>query len=225
MTFLGKGPSGRPPRLLVINPNTNPAVTEQVRAAAINAANGAAQIDAVNPDRGPLSIETESDRATAAAQVVTLVEATAGKGYDGYILACFDDLGIAEARQIAGNAFVISMFGASVDASMQVGGRVVIVTTADTALPSIQRLIDTYGIGSWCSARATGIGVAETADRSFRAEERLAATIQAAIEKDGASAIILGSGALTGRSAELESRFGVTIIDGLTAAVAMATWP
>ncbi len=221
MTLPTNETRSRQRRLLVINPNTNSAVTAQVRNAAIAAAGECTLIEAVNPTYGPFSIETEGDRAEAAPNVVAMVKQSLDQAYHGYILACFDDIGVAEAREIAGEAFVISMFGASIEAARELDGCVVIVTTVETALPSIHRLIDSYGIGDWCSVRATGVGVAETAARTPNAEERLFATMAASV-KDGAVAIILGSGALTGRGAEFEARLGIRCIDGLAAAVAIA---
>jgi allantoin racemase len=209
---------GRLRRLLVINPNTNPAVTEQVRSAAILAAGQGTLIEALNPQTGPFSIETADDRAAAVPNVVSLVTNGLEHGYDGYVLACFDDIGVAQARELAGETPVISMFGASVEAARALGGTVVIVTTVESALPSIHRLIDAYGIGDWCSVRAIGVGVAETAARTPFAEERLEATIKQAIE-DGAVGIILGSGALSGRADELQTRFAIRAIDGLAEAV------
>lgn len=205
-------------RLLVINPNTNAAVTDQARRAATAIARSTTQIEAVNPLTGPFAIEGEADRATATPQVVSLIEETLDAPYDGYILACFDDIGISAGRSLVG-APVISMAEAAIRSAEVHDGPFAIVTTVEAALPSIQALLTRYGVADRCAVAATGIGVAETAARTQQAERALFSTIRSLKGTHGAGAIILGSGAYAGRRQSLQDATGVTIIDGLEAAV------
>jgi allantoin racemase len=205
-------------RLLVINPNTNSAVTAQIRSAALAAAAPGTGIEVVNPEHGPFAIETPRDRAEAVPNVVSLIEARRSEGFDRYVLACFDDIGVEEARRLV-PVPVVSMFGAGVARGLETGGRFAIVTTVDSAVAGIERLVAAYGAAHLCTVRAAGVGVAETAARTPIAEIRLAASIEGAIAEDRATAIVLGSGALTGRADALASRFGIPFIDGLTEAI------
>jgi allantoin racemase len=200
-------------RLLVINPNTNAEVTERVRRAALAAAPPGTEIDVINPARGPFAIETARSRAEAVPNIVSLIEARMDEGFDGYVLACFDDIGVAEARRLV-PVPVVSMFGAGIAKAHQTGGPFAIVTTVASAVAGIERLAAAYGVGNLRSVRAAGIGVAEAAARTPRAEKRLLETIGRAIEQAGARAILLGSGALPGRAAALRERFGLPVIDG-----------
>lgn len=218
MTPSVPGTRRRPRRLLVINPNTNPAVTAQVQVAALAAAAPGTEIEAVNLSRGPFSIETAVERAKAVPNVVALIEARMDEGYDGYVLACFDDIAVAEARRLV-TAPVNSMFGAAMTSARDTGGRFAIVTTVESAVSGIERLAATYGVAHLCTVRAAGIGVADAAARIPEAEIRLMQTINRAIQDDQAGAIVLGSGAFTGGADELQDRFGLPFIDGLTAAV------
>lgn len=205
-------------RLLVINPNTNRAVTAQVRWAAQAAAPWGTEIDVVNPERGPFAIETLRDRAEATPNVVSLIQARRNEGFDGYVLACFDDIGVEEARGLV-TVPVVSMFGAGVAKGRETGGRFAIITTVESAVAGIERLTAAYGVADLCTVRAAGVGVAETAARTQMAETRLAASIERAMIEDRAAAIVLGSAALTGRADALSKRFGIPFIDGLTAAI------
>lgn len=218
MTPLTPEAGRRPHRLLVINPNTNAQVTAQVRRAALAAAPRGTEIDVANPARGPFAIESARDRAEAVPHVVSLIEARMDEGFDGYVLACFDDIGVEEARRLVAVP-VVSMFGAGVASARATGGRFAIITTVDSAVAGIERLAAAYGVAHLCTVRATGVGVAETAARTPLAEARLAAAIERAMVEDRAAAIVLGSGALTGRAAALEERFGIPFIDGLAAAI------
>jgi allantoin racemase len=218
MTLPAPDAGRRPRRLLVINPNTNGAVTAQIREAALAAAPPGIGIEVVNPEHGPFAVETPRDRAEAVPNVVALIEARRKDGFDGYVLACFDDIGVEEARKLV-PVPVVSMFGAGVARGLETGGRFSIVTTVESAVAGIERLALAYGVAHLCTVRAAGVGVAETAARTPLAEARLAAAIRRAMVEDGAAAIVLGSGALTGRADDLAKRFGIPFIDGLTAAI------
>lgn len=204
-------------RLLVINPNTNSAVTERVRQAGEACAPAGTTLDVVNPKLGPFAIETPEDRAAAIPHVLELI-GHAGDGYDGYILACFDDIAIAEAR-LALSAPVISMAEAGIRAAAFHHARFDVVTTVEAALPTIAALVQTYGMSERCTLRATGIGVSETAAMTERAEAALTSTVMAS-RASGAGAIVLGSGAYAGRRGQLSDAFAMPFIDGLEAAIA-----
>jgi allantoin racemase len=203
-------------RLLVINPNTNAAVTERVRRAAQACAPAGTALDVVNPELGPFAVETPQDRAAAVPHVLEVISRAAGN-YDGYILACFDDIAIAEARR-ALSAPVISMAEAGIRAAAAHHDRFDVVTTVEAAVPTIAALVQTYGMGERCRVRATGIGVSETAAMTERSEAALAAAI-AASRASGSGAIVLGSGAYAGRRQQLSDTFAMPFVDGLEAAI------
>lgn len=205
-------------RLLVINPNTNAAVTEQARHAAAAIALPTTQVEAINPREGPFAVEGNADRAVAAPHVISLIRDTLEAPYDGYILACFDDIGISGGRDLV-RAPVISIAEAAICSAEAHGGRFAVVTTVEAALPSIQALPDHYGVADRCVVAATGIGVAETAARTENAERALFATIRRLRHTHDARTIILGSGAYAGRRHALQEATGVTLVDGLEAAV------
>lgn len=204
-------------RLLVINPNTNAAVTERVRAAVEVSASPGTTLDVVNPQHGPFAIETPEDRAAAVPHVLDLIHKSGG-AYDGFILACFDDIAIAEARRALAVP-VISMAEAGIRAAAAFHARFDVVTTVQTAVPTIAALVAGYGMGDRCTVRATGIGVSETAAMTDRAEAAFAVTVGACF-KAGSGAIVLGSGAYAGRSQNLSHAFSMPFIDGLEAALA-----
>jgi allantoin racemase len=203
-------------RLLVINPNTNAAMTERIGRAARLCARPETGIDAVNPSSGPFAIESAADREAAVPHVVSLVAASS-RQHDGYILACFDDIGVDDIRRLVG-APVVSMAEAGIRAADPYR-RFAIVTTVETALPAIVALLAHYDAADRCVVRATGIGVAEASARTESAERALHGAIRHARDEDGAEAIVLGSGAYSGRRAELAEMAGTPVIDGLESAI------
>lgn len=208
-----------PKRLLVINPNTNPAVTRLVRREADRLAGPATQITVVNPAAGPFSIESRSDREDAEPRVVEIIRATLDRPYDAYVMACFDDIAIEQARSMF-SVPVVGTAEAGIAAARTVARRFSIITTVHSAVPTIQGLLDRYGAREICTVRAAGVGVAAAATRD--ADERIMEAVRAAIDEDGAEAVLLGSGGLTGKAETLAGHFPVPIIDGVAAAIRMA---
>lgn len=208
-------------RLLVINPNTNPGVTEKIRNEAAKVVAPGTEVTVVNPAAGPFSIETREHRDDAVPRVVSLVRDMLAHRFDAYAFACFDDIALFETRAIAGVP-VVGTCEAGIAAARTMAGRFGIITTVHSAVPGIQALLARYGASDICAVRAAGIGVAAAAGSDGDAERRILLTIREAIEQDGAEAILLGSGGLTGRAADLERHFGIPVIDGVAAAIKMA---
>jgi len=208
-------------RLLVINPNTNPAVTQAIRDAAARVVHDTTAVTVVNPATGPFSIETAAHRDMAVPRVISLVSQNLSAGYDAYVLGCFDDIGLFEARTLA-KVPVVGTCEAGIAAARTIARRFSIITTVHSAVPGIHDLLERYGAAGICTVRAAGVGVAAAADANGAAAQHILAAIRDAIEQDGAEAILLGSGGLAGQAPRLRQTVPVPIIDGIQAAVKMA---
>jgi allantoin racemase len=214
-------PAGAARRLLVINPNSNALVTEQIARAAARVLAPDTLIDVVNPKGTPHAIENRGHREAAEPAVIALIEAAAGSGYAGYVLACFDDIAIEATRGRVGVPVVCAV-EASLTLARSFASRIGIVTTVDAAVPRICALVGRYGFADVCSVRAAGIGVAAAATLGGEAHGRITGAIERAVRQDGAEVVILGSGGLAGHGAALSEGAGVRIIDSIAAAVAFA---
>lgn len=206
-------------RLLVINPNSNAQVTDQVRGVAGRVLWPGVVADVVNPVGTPRSIETVADRRAAEPKVIELIQAGAEAGYAGFVLACFDDIAVEATRGRVG-APVVCAVEASLALARSFARRFAIVTTFEAAVPRISELVRRYGFDSSCSVRAAGIGVAAAASFDGEVRNRIAAEIERAVSEDGAEAVILGSGGLAGHGSALAQPDGVPIIDSIGAAIA-----
>lgn len=206
-------------RLLLVNPNSNPAVTALVAAAAQRVLDPGTTAEAVEPGGGPLSIETLEHRRRAEPLAIDLL--ARHPGYDAYAMACFDDIALAAGRRFLGRPIVGSAEAALAIARCH-APRVAIVTTVDSMVPGIRALLRDMGAEGWCSVRAAGIGVADAAKGGDAVEARIDAAITLARDIDGAGAIILGSGGLAGRAAALARKHRIPVIDSIEAAIGMA---
>lgn len=206
-----------PPRVLAINPNTNPTVTHRVHEVLQALAPPGVVVEVESPPGGPRAVETEQDKARATRQVLELIRSRMAQGYAGYILACFDDIAVAEARALT-QAPVISLAEAGIRDAHALGGPFTVITTFDEAVATIESLSASYGVQEHCTVVATGIGVNDTAARTEQAEARLAGLCEEARDR-GARAIVLGSGAFAGRAGELAMRHGMAVMDGFAEAL------
>lgn len=211
--------SNRPRRLLLVNPNGNVAVSEQVQRSAIRVLGPDWQARTVNPAQSPISIQTLADRCLAEPHAIEIL--SQNQGYDAYVMACFDDIAVRSGRQFL-KAPVVDPVEASLAIARLLAPRFTIVTTVQTMVPGIQALLDTLGASARCNVRAAGISVVDAARATPEAMKQLDQTVELARNIDGAKAIILGSAGLTGQAAKLAQRYGLPVIDCIEAAVLMA---
>ncbi|MFC5738684.1 aspartate/glutamate racemase family protein [Sinirhodobacter huangdaonensis] len=205
-------------RILIVNPNGNPDVTRLVAATARNLLSPSTQAEVLNPEGSPLSIETLNDRKVAEPLAIDLL--AANRGYDAYIMACFDDIAVAGARRFLG-APIVCAAEAAVSVARLFAPRFTIVTTVAGMVPGINALVKSLGAERLCTVRAAGIGVASAASGGREIDQRLDECIRDARNFDGAGAIVMGSGGLTGRAATLMERHGIPVIDSIAAAISM----
>ncbi len=206
-------------RILVVNPNGNAEVTARVQQSANRVLGPNSTALVLHSDESPRSIETPADRILAEPLAIELLSQR--REFDAYVMACFDDIAVKAARQLL-TAPVVDCVEASITMARLYAGRFAIVTTVESMVPGIRSLIETLGAREQCTVRAAGIGVALAASDDDEASDRLDDAIKIARAVDGAGAIILGSGGLTGRGPELSRRHGLPMIDCIEAAILLA---
>ena len=88
-------------RIFVINPNTSASVTEHIRRELEKIKRPETELRVVNPEHGPVSIESAYDEALATPPVLELVRQANQEGYDAIVLACFSDPGLDAAKELS----------------------------------------------------------------------------------------------------------------------------
>lgn len=205
-------------RLLVVNPNTTGAMTEQIGAAARRAASPGTEIVAVNPARGPASIEGYYDEALSLAGLIEVVRQHPEA--DGIVIACFDDTGLDAVRCMT-RAPVLGIGEAAFHFASVLSNRFSVVTTLARSVPAIEHNLVRYGLAHRCaSVRASDIPVLDLEKNDPASRARIGAQIRAAIEADRAEAVVLGCAGMTDLAASLSEEFGLPVLDGVVCAVA-----
>lgn len=208
-------------RISVINPNSTASMTEKIAAAARLAA-PEAEIEARTCHGAPPAIQGPADGAAALPFLLAEVIAAEAAGADAALIACFDDTGLAEARQTV-SIPVLGIGEAAFHAAMMLGKSYSVVTTLSVSVPVIAGNIATYGLASHClNVRASDVPVLELERTGSDARAKISTEIARAICEDDAGAIVLGCAGMADLAAALEAEHGVPVIDGVAAATAFA---
>jgi allantoin racemase len=210
-------------RIVVINPNTTQAMTDDIRQAAESAAAAGTEIIAVTPEIGPESIEGYLDHVAADIAVVReVIRAERHGGADAYITACYGDPGLHACREITA-APVVGVGEASMYMAAVVAPLFSIISILERCNYSLYGMIDAYGMRQRCvSVRATPLTVLDAVNDPGGVMAELTRAGELAIKEDGAEALLLGCAGMVTFTEELESELGLPVFDGVRSAVKMA---
>lgn len=209
-------------RLSVINPNSTAAMTRAIAAAARAAAAPATVIRAVEPAENPPAIQGPEDGEAALPGLFRVFGEERAGGAEAAVIACFDDTGLWELRATAGIP-VIGIGEAAYMAAMLAGARFSVVTTLAVSIPVLEENIERYGFAGRCArVRASGVPVLELEADPEGSAERVAAEIARAVAEDGIDAVVLGCAGMADLAARMADRFGLPVLEGVSAAVRLA---
>jgi allantoin racemase len=208
-------------RIVVLNPNSTESVTEGIDAALDPLRlDGGPSIECATLAEGPPGIESDAHVQAVVAPIARFV-ASREAGAGAFIIACFSDPGLAEARG-ATRRPVLGMAACGVLTATALGSRFGVVSILEQAIPRHLRYYDALGLGSRLAGdRAVGIGVTGLSDES-RTLDRMMATGRALRDEDGADVLVLGCAGMARYRERLEDALGIPVVDPVQAAVGMA---
>lgn len=206
-------------RILVINPNTNPKNTKVIEEAISNFLTPDIQVDVVNPEKGPLGLESYYHNYLASVEVHKMVVDAEKQGYDGVVIACYGDPGIEAAKELV-NIPVAGITEASYALARLLATKFLVVVSADTAVPRQIRYIKKLGIPDHQYAvRPIGITVLGVMADRVSAKDLIAKNCEQSLKETNAELIVMGCSGFSGLRSELERQLGVPIIDPVVAGV------
>ncbi|MGP9822694.1 aspartate/glutamate racemase family protein [Salinarimonas sp. NSM] len=206
-------------RILVVNPNSNEAVTAGLaEALAGYALPGGPRIDCLTLAEGPFNIETQADIESV---VLPLARLVAREKPAATVIACFSDPGVQVCRE-ATRAPVFGMREAGILAALARADRFGIIAVQTRSIRRHLRAVREIGVGERLAGdRALEITVAQAASDTG-AFARLVEVGRTLRDLDGAEALVLGCAGMARHRAPLEAELGVPVIDPVQAAVGMA---
>jgi allantoin racemase len=205
--------------ILVINPNTNPKNTKVIADAISPYLTPSLQVDCVNPEKGPLGLESYYHNYLASVEVHKLVMDAERQGYQGVVIAAFGDPGVEAAKEIA-NIPVVGIAEASYALARLLATKFLVVVSADTAVPRQVAYIKKLGIPDWQYAiRPIGLTVLDVMKDRVSAKELVAKNCEIALKETNSELIVMGCSGFSGLRSELEKHLKVPIIDPVVAGV------
>lgn len=203
--------------IVVINPNSNEAVTEGLRDA-LEPFTRAAPIECLTLAEGPFGVQSQLDSDSVILPLVRLVQGRPDAG--AFVIACYSDPGLDACRSVS----PVPVFGiqeSGVLTAMARADRFGVIAVAEPSILRHRRFMRRMGVlDRLAGERALNMSVDETA----RGEGTFARLVEVgtAIRADGAEALILGCAGMARHRAPLEAALGVPVIEPTQAAVAMA---
>lgn len=210
----------RRPRILVINPNSNEAVTEGLRQAVrpLAFAEGP-EIVCETLAEGPFGIETQEHVESVALPLRRRMEAA--KDTDAFVIACYSDPGLHVAREGTSRP-VFGIAESGVLTALARADRFGVIAIKSRSIPRHIRYLRQMGLmDRLAGERPLEMSVAETASGD-RTLERMIEVGRELKDRDGAGAIVMGCAGMARHRKPLEEALGIPVIDPTQAAVTMA---
>ena len=203
-------------KLLIVNPNTTASMTQTMVDAARGVVSNGTEIIGDTAAYGPESIEGYYDEVFS---VPPLIEAVAAHpDCNGVVVGCFDDTGV-DALRCMTTVPVVGICQAAMQMATLVAGSFTVITTLARSVPALEHLAVRYGYEKQCRRiRASELPVLTLESDPENAVRIIGEEIEKAINEDHAEAIVLGCAGMADLSDMLSQRYGLPVIEGVTAA-------
>jgi allantoin racemase len=202
-------------RLALVNPNTDPADTDEmaviVRAAFAGDVN--LELQALTATTGSSAIETASEEVVAAAETIEMIRRTGDA--DAYLIGCFNDPGIDAARELT-EAPIVGIGEAAYRAILFVARRFAVITTLPRGVPDLEEHMERLGVRNRCvGVWATGVPVSDQGAAFPGTTEAIIAAGRRAVEERGAEGLVLACGGMSDVETTVTQRVGVPATNGV----------
>ena len=207
-------------QILVINPNSNEAVTEGMakELKVFNFSDGP-EIIYMNLPQGPFGIESQADVESVKLPLRNMVSEY--QDIDAFVIACYSDPGLQVCRE-ATNRPVFGIQECGVLTAMAQGNRFGVIALQEDSIRRHLSYLKQMGvIGRFAKERAANLSVEECAT-GIKIFEKLCSVSHQLRDEDQADTIILGCAGMASHRSRLESKIGIPVIDPVKAAVSMA---
>ncbi|MCO6450780.1 MAG: hypothetical protein J5I90_08325 [Caldilineales bacterium] len=180
-----------------------------------------AHVTSFSPDSiGPITnLEYRAYEAIVTAEIVKAAYQAAAEGFDAFVIGCFYDTALHDAREISGDMIVTAPCQASCQIALTLANNFSIIVGQRKWVNQMHNTVRDYGYGDkLMSFRHVGMNVVEFQKDHDCTRDRLISAGRQAVEEDYAETLILGCTLETGFYQEMEAELGVPVIDPSIAA-------
>jgi allantoin racemase len=197
-------------------------MTDHIRRELVKIKRSETELMVVNPEHGPVSIESVYDETLAGPPTLELVRVANQEGYDAIIIACFSDPALDAAKEIS-DIPVIGIEEATLHVAAMLGHKFSITTVFATRVPTRDLHVRAHGLESrYASSLVMDMPVLEMDANPEAAKARILELSRQAVEEQGTEVVILGCAGLAGYAADVERELGVIVLDPTAVAFKMA---
>jgi allantoin racemase len=198
-----------------INPNSTKAMTDSCAASFKANLPDGFDVLALTNSGAPAAIQGPEDGEAAIPGVLEIISRTEA---DAYVIGCFDDTGLAAARQLTGKP-VIGIGQAAFHLAALRTGRFFVLTTLSVSVPVIAENIANQGFEPICDGvAASGVPVLDLEHHPERSQQKIAAHSEKILAEFPDTAIVLGCAGMTNIWGVLQQRFQTPLVDPVAAA-------
>lgn len=206
--------------ILVINPNSNAAVTAGLRESLIAwEQHPAISIECVTLEQGPFGIESDED--IRSVEPLILEEITRRDDCAAFVIACYSDPGLDACRAHTRQP-VLGMQQSAVATALALGGRFGVLALGEASIARHLLYLEKLGLSAHLAGeRPLNLTVAESGSHP-EALPRILQQGRDLVERTGARSLILGCAGMARHRAAAEDALGVPVIEPVQAAVSLA---
>jgi allantoin racemase len=210
-----------PSSIIVINPNSNEAVTAGIDTALERLRMpGGPEIRCVTLKEGPPGIQTQQDVESVVLPLVKLGKSLEGEA-GALVIACFSDPGLHAVRE-AVKTPVLGIAECGVLTALTMGQSFGVIAILKGGIPRHQRLWNAMGVaGRLAGELAIDMTVAELADRKRTLARMIEVGTRLRDERD-ANCIVMGCAGMAPLREPLQDALGIPVVEPTQAAVTMA---
>lgn len=208
------------PEIVVINPNSNPAVTAGFDAALapLRFADGPT-IRCVTLEEGPFGVETQEHTEQVTIPLRRLVERDTAAS--AFVIACYSDPGLHVCREGTKRP-VFGIAESALLTALARGDRFGVIAIGAGSMPRHQRYLRQMGLTErFAGERPLNMSVAESASGAGTLARMIEVGAEL-VKQDGADVIVMGCAGMARHRRALEEALGVPVVDPVQAAVTMA---
>ena len=210
-----------PDHIIVINPNSTQAVTDDIDAA-LDAlrADANAEFECLTLAEGPPGIETQHHVDSVVMPLCRLIESCDNRA-SAFVVACFSDPGLQAAREVTDKP-VLGIAESGLLTACTLGDRLGVIAILAGSIPRHSRFIRALGIeGRIAGELPVGLGVTELGNEAVTFG-RLGEVGRRLADEKGADVIVMGCAGMARYRARLEDALSLPVIDPTQAAAGMA---
>jgi len=183
-------------------------------------------VTSLPPEDGAFShIEYRAYEGRVTGGIVRSARAAAKEGFDAFVIGCFYDTGLHDAREVSGEMIVTAPCISACEIAASLSNRFGIIVGRRKWVAQMQATVHEYGYGAKLSGfYHVELGVTDFQKDHEETERRLLEAGRRAVEEDYAECLILGCTLEIGFHKKLEDKLGVPVIDPSIAALKRAEY-